>query len=308
MAFTSRPYADVADLHKIQAATASWIASAGFCGYLHVGDIALRLFNGMRRYNPSDIIRLWEGANGGLVGWAFVCPPWQSYDALLHPAHLGGDLEGSILDWCEQQTAGWMQREGTEDKPMRVEVFEDDRARIRVLEARGYVPGKQPFVIGVRSLDDPTPDGRLPSRFSIRSVAGAHEADQVIEAMNASFDWSWTPDEYRRVIQSPGYPELLVVVAPDGRVASFCYLMLDSVNKLGMFEDVGTHPDFQRRGLARALLYEGMRRMKAYGMDTALVPHLTSLTAAPALYESVGFRPEYHLEHYCKAMEKSSPR
>jgi hypothetical protein len=60
MAISSYPYQNEIDLHKIQTATAEWIGLAGFRGYLNISDIALRLFNGMRQYNPGEIVRLWE--------------------------------------------------------------------------------------------------------------------------------------------------------------------------------------------------------------------------------------------------------
>lgn len=59
MTISPRPYQAYADLQKIQAATAEWIASAGFLGYMNVSDIALRLFMGMRRFDPREIVRLW---------------------------------------------------------------------------------------------------------------------------------------------------------------------------------------------------------------------------------------------------------
>jgi mycothiol synthase len=106
----------------------------------------------------------------------------------------------------------------------------------------------------------------------------------------------------RPVMQSPAFQfeQQLVVVAPDGRFAAFCYLMLDVKNKIGMFEDVGTHPAFQRRGLGRALLLHGLGRMAARGMQTAFVPYVLRLDAAPALYASVGFQVRYRHFLYTK--------
>jgi ribosomal protein S18 acetylase RimI-like enzyme len=62
------------------------------------------------------------------------------------------------------------------------------------------------------------------------------------------------------------------------------------VNKVGLFEPVGTHPDFQRKGLGKALLTEALRRMKAEGMETAIVSTYVDSPAANRIYESVGFK------------------
>ncbi|MEO8611907.1 MAG: GNAT family N-acetyltransferase [Chloroflexota bacterium] len=305
MFFKPRAYAGVDDLRKIQAATASWIASVGFMSYLHVEDIALRLFNGMRRYKPTEIVRLWEDSDSSLLGWAMLYPRWNSYEALLNPAFRGSELESQLLDWCEAETAVWIEREGCAVEGISVEVFAEDSPRIALLEKRGYARGEQHHVIGARYLDDPIPDVPLPDGFSIRPMAGLQETEKLIAVQNATFGWSWTPETYRPVLESPAFQaeQQLVVVAPDGQFGAFCYLMLDTHNKIGMFEDVGTHPDFQRRGLGRALLLDGFRHMAARGMQTAFVPYVLRADAAVALYASAGFQVRYR--HYL--YRKKSP-
>jgi len=59
---------------------------------------------------------------------------------------------------------------------------------------------------------------------------------------------------------------------------------------------------FQRLGLTRALMYEGMRRMSAHGMTTAVVKHKPAQQspAAAALYRSTGFSLRYTLSDYRK--------
>jgi mycothiol synthase len=306
MSITPRQYTGDDDLRKIQGATASWIASAGFCGYLHVGDITLRLFNGMRHYPPQEIVHLWETVDGSLLAWAIIYPRWNSYEVLVHPLHRGGDFESHLLHWCEQEALAWMWREGRGTNPISVEVCAGDFARSTMLRRQGYKTNKLQDYIGVRGLDEPIPEIALPEGFSVRPVAGVDEAHKLVEAMNATFGWSWTAEEYGKVMQSPAYQNntSLVVAAPDGRFASFCFVMRDSWNRIGMFEDVGTHPDFQRQGFGRALLCEGMRRMKAQNMDTAFVPYLASLSPASALYASVGFRVRYRLYRFTKRLPR----
>ncbi|MBZ0281439.1 MAG: GNAT family N-acetyltransferase [Anaerolineae bacterium] len=303
MAFTFRPYNKSHDLQKMQTATAEWIAAAGFSGYLHTADIALRLHNAMRRYYPSEIVRLWEDADGTLLGWGMVYPRWNSYEALISPDYRGGELENQLLEWCESETFAWMVREGRPDAPISLDVFSDDFARITALEKRGYVRGDQQHVIASRYLDDPIPDTPLPHGFSIRLLKGSGEVDKLIAAQNACFGWSWTLEEYLRVMQSPAGQacEPLIIVAPDGRFAAFCYLMQDTHNRLGMLEDVGTHPDFQRKGLARALLYDGMKRLKSAGMNSLLIPYLATNDPASRLYEAIGFRVQYRHLTYTKS-------
>ena len=77
---------------------------------------------------------------------------------------------------------------------------------------------------------------------------------------------------------------------------------VDPVSKSGLFEPVGCRKDFQRLGLAKALMYEGMRRMIAQGMATAIVLHQPEQDnpASAALYRSVGFSLRYTITDYRK--------
>jgi ribosomal protein S18 acetylase RimI-like enzyme len=196
-----------------------------------------------------------------------------------------------------------MQKEGRSETPIHVEVCTENTTRVVLLEQRGFIRGEQlDDVIGMRSLTEPIPAVTLPEGFSIRPIEGLREAEKIVATQNASFGWSWTPEDYRRVMQSPGYQaeNQLVVVAPEGHFVSFCYLMFDEWNKIGMIEDVGTHPDFQRKGLARALLYDGMKRMQAKGMVSVFIPYFAADAGASGLYTSVGFRVQYRNYIYTK--------
>ncbi|MCU0282244.1 MAG: GNAT family N-acetyltransferase, partial [Acidimicrobiia bacterium] len=59
--------------------------------------------------------------------------------------------------------------------------------------------------------------------------------------------------------------------------------------RIGDLGPVGARPAYRRRGLTRAVLLEGLRRMRARGMDRACVSTGVTNTAARALYESAGF-------------------
>jgi GNAT superfamily N-acetyltransferase len=93
-------------------------------------------------------------------------------------------------------------------------------------------------------------------------------------------------------MKKPGYaPEReMVVVAPDGRFAAFTVTWRDEVNKVGYFEPVGAHSDFQRKGLSRAMMLHTLHLMKAEGMKKAEVAHETDNPASTNLYASVGFK------------------
>lgn len=66
---------------------------------------------------------------------------------------------------------------------------------------------------------------------------------------------------------APDYhPDLdLAVLDPAGEVAAFATFWFDANNRIGILEPLGTVPAYQRQGLARALLSEGITRLYNLG-------------------------------------------
>ena len=57
----------------------------------------------------------------------------------------------------------------------------------------------------------------------------------------------------------------IVAIAPDGEVAAFCTFWYDDVTRSAYIEPVGTRPAHQKKGLGKAVITEGLRRLKAMG-------------------------------------------
>ncbi len=90
----------------------------------------------------------------------------------------------------------------------------------------------------------------------------------------------------------PGYDPTLDLVAanPEDEFGSYCICWLVPASKTGLFEPVGTAPDHRRKGLGRAVMLEGMRRLQDFGAEDALITYVGGNEAAARLYESVGFQ------------------
>lgn len=82
------------------------------------------------------------------------------------------------------------------------------------------------------------------------------------------------------------------VAVVGGRAVGFASVALDAFHeKMGVVDIVGVDPDFQRRGIARALMEHAAEFMRSRGMDIAAVGTGGDDGHAPAraLYEALGY-------------------
>ncbi len=172
----------------------------------------------------------------------------------------------------------------------------EDTMRQEILRQNGYEKKGDPEMQWRRTLDSPIRDVPLAAGYSIRSLGdglellercyasglGFHDGDIAIAVDNRN-DPTW----YRNIQTAPLYRRDLdlVAVAPDGSIASFCTIWFDDVTRTAYFEPVATVPAHQRKGLGKAVLTEGLKRLQRMGALLGCVGGFS--TGANALYQSV---------------------
>jgi mycothiol synthase len=300
-----RPYKEESDLDAMRRILVEGRAAGGPVYYVHVGDLNWWLYYSDTADDCHPGIYLWEkGPGGKALGWAFLSLADGTFDVFAHPS-VPAAQRARMLSWAEEQLAAALQSRGAKDLAT-LWISKRDSAAIQHLVTRGFTQTQGDYFCLARPLPDVGGVAILPGEYEIRGLAGEQEAARRAAASHAAFGSRWPMDRYvaryLRFMRSPAYdPELdLVAVAPDGRVAAFCICWLDEVNHVGHFEPVGTHPAFRRRGLARAVLQEGLRRMARRGMLTATVCVQGDNTAARSLYASLGMRPTHAMLSFVK--------
>jgi ribosomal protein S18 acetylase RimI-like enzyme len=298
-----RPYR-ATDLNAVLAAVGGWNARSDGCGYLHPGDVCHIMSNALRGRNLDRHFMLYEDPAGEILAVLTLYSALDAaFDLMVHPDCRGGDLEPVLLTEGADRVKVLLREAGSEEASLGTDAMDCDTVRRDLLSQQGYsASAHPPMLYTTRSLGEPIPAPAVPPGFTLRSVAGEHEVEAVCAVHDGSFTPKWTAEEYLAVMRTPGFAidRELVVVAPDGRFAAFLVYWIDPVSRSGLFEPVGCHRGFQRRGLAAALMYEGMRRMVARGMERAIVNHNADNPAAVALYRSVGFRLRYTIVEHRK--------
>ena len=298
MKIQARPYHNHADLLRMQHLVMVGCQANIPASYLHPGSLTWATY-----YPPADQamphnLHLWERVDVDpptLAAWAILAHNEGSFDLFVHPTIHGTPLHEMIMDeyltWAEARARAvglktlwpfW--------------AMEYDLVLVQLLKERGFVSIEEglPAPLFERSLDD-LPTVPLPKGFTLHEVRnlddGRLRAQVTHAAFNSSAEWEVYAAEYARFISSTVYKGDcdLFVRSPEGRGASACTIWFDEVNGVGLFEPVATHPDFRGRGLGKAVMAEGLRRMKGAGMQRAVLGFDPNNVAALALYTSLGF-------------------
>jgi len=296
-----RLYQAVADVELLQAFNAAAIAETDHCGYLHPGDIPHHIFSGNKLYDPRELLSIWEEKHG-VAAWVLIGPRHKGYDAQVRPDLRGGGFEREVLQLADERTVELMRQHGIEGDKLLGDAFRCDTARVKLLTELGWMrEDAPPYVLNRRTLVG-LPDPVVPDGYRIRSARGLEEAAALAGIHVAAFGATWTPKLYRRYMQAPGYAaeREYVVIAPDGTFAAFTVTWHDELNRTGLLEPVGTHPDHRRRGLGKAVVLHALHRMKEAGMIWATVANTGTNEASRALYAACGFTPWHLIDDYIK--------
>lgn len=303
--FMPRPYRDLPDLTAMLDLLMAGRAANTEAYYAHPGDVQWWLYYADPALSFPENIWLWDEADG-LRAWVLFSPDHAVFDLFVQPSLLDTPEAHAMHHWAEAHFATQMKARGQNQVGV-TGIAETDRARRIFLHDHGYRVAPD-LVHFTRPLGQPLPSVVLPDGFTVRPCAGEPEienrAQPQYNAFKSKWPWQRYLNRWRRFMHSPAYSTErdLVVVAPDDRLAAFAIHWPDPVNRVGLFEPVGTHPDFHGQGLGKAVLSASLQQMQTAGMTTAIVSTNHDNPAAIRLYESIGFQLLYRLDHFTKAI------
>lgn len=262
----------------------------------------IRRWEGTRWYNPRAAgnpdwhknCQLWETDAGQLIG--LVHPDRMGFPYIeIHPDYRHHEVD--MIAWAERHLT-----EPAADKvgrQLQFFVYEYDVYRQGLLKERGYQKMTYGGVIRhLRLGRQPLERPQLAEGYTLRTTNPENgvDAQQIADLLNAAFNRTFhNALEYQQFTRHATcfHADLdLVAVAPDGRFAAYVGIPFDEFNKRGIFEPVCTHPDHRQKGLAKALMQEGLWRLKAHGAVDVVV-ETGDMIPANLLYSSIGFTEKY---------------
>ncbi len=243
--------------------------------------------------NLDEVVFIWETQDGQIA--AVMNPEGSGFACLqVNPAFRTEQLLEEMLILAEEKLKAVRQHDGK----LRLVINSHDRDALlqSILTRRGYekiISDEINEHVHKRLLDAPISEVIVPEGYQVRSLGGIEEIPSRSWASWRAFHpdspdeeyegWEWYLENiqiqplYRRDLD-------IVAIAPDGQVAAFTTIWYDDVTRTAYFEPVGTVPEHQQRGLGKAVMTEGLHRLKRMGCVAAFVGGYS--VAANALYSS----------------------
>jgi ribosomal protein S18 acetylase RimI-like enzyme len=308
MSLSYRPFVDPDDAERVVALMrrmAKWNENG--IGWLHPGDVVWRLYQNLTLV-PEKIMRIVENDSGEVVALVEIFAP---DGVCIHMPEGAADL-AEVVAFVEDRARNELGAKSAEEgdgSPLTIE-FETTSLQPRaagLLRDLGYVPaGDHAYRLNGKPLNGELPAPRLRDGAIIRPV---HDAPADIQKRVDLHRDVWTGSKF----DVPGYQRLrskplyrsdldLVVETPDGELAAYCIIWWDPVTKTGEFEPVGTAERFRRRGYGKAVVLEGLRRLRELGAEYAVVINSMQQEYEPSrwLYISAGFETVFTFDRFSK--------
>ncbi len=247
-------------------------------------------------YSDADdtFVKIWEGidedGNSKIIAITILSDSPDSF-FIIHPDyyHLTRDIIKSMENRREAIPL-------EDDRGNRIAFFVEvtDCERIEILKELGYTDLGLVEHNRIRSLDSPIPDYELPDGYSIRHVSLPDDFEKYRDVQGSVFPHCgkyMTEKIALKFSHASFWHEGLdlVAVAPDGTFAAFATVRLDPTSGITEFEPVGTHPEHRKKGLAKAVILEGLKRVMKHNPSLLCILGAATNDGATRLYDSLGF-------------------
>lgn len=219
----------------------------------------------------------------------------------VRPDHRSSTLEEDLLRFVEERAVEWRQETGNA-AVLHAGAQAHQARYVRLYESNGYRAVRW-FLELERDLTQPIPEMPAPEGFTLKPMDPQTDVETLHFTVMDSFQDHWSPpgfslEQTAHAVSGPGFRPDLTLLAYDsnGEAAGVCMSHVrEEYNRQngtqeGLIDTVGVRRPFRRMGLARTLLTQDLRLLKAAGLTmAALYVDADSPTGATRLYEAVGF-------------------
>lgn len=256
-------------------------------------------------------LRLWRTQNGNLKAYAFVHFPYNNLNFEIDPAYWTIALEEEILAWAD----GRMQEQYGEHAAQQVldcTCRAEDTRKAAFLCRAGFEKQALESLSYLIDLSAPLPAPLLPPGFTLRPLDPETETGAAVDLFQAAYNTgNFTLEERQAIMNTESYlPDLdIVALSPKGRLVGNCICGIDqplsgNAGLEGFTDPLVVHPEFQRMGLAAALLQHGLERLRLRGVERVHLGTSSANTGMRRAAEKAGFRCVARRAWYSKKQRK----
>ena len=236
--------------------------------------------------------------------FVYIVPEWRQRG-----------IEKAMIDWCESRLET-IAADHPNDSKQSFQTYSTDRKKPfnQLLESSGYQAARYFFEMSRPLIDIPA--AALPEGVEIRPVLEKDIRkiwDASIEAFRDHWGFSEPTETDFQGYQGSKYfqPELWQVAWHDEQVVGSVLNYVDHDynkkynKKRGWTEEITTHREWRRKGIAGALIVQSMHMHKTNGMtEVGLGVDTNNLTGALNLYKRLGYRKDKTMISYRKSMQE----
>ncbi|GEM48499.1 GNAT family N-acetyltransferase [Deinococcus cellulosilyticus] len=256
----------------------------------HPGDLVWWMYQSPL-FKPETSIQLIRNNQQDIQAVVFSDPPeWASLT--VHP-----DLQNptAAIEAAEDHA----RQHGRQELTLRTGSGQPDFEEL--LLKRGYVPSPHKSALMEFVPLPQVPAPVLPEGYCLSNMQGLQDLPARVKVHQEVWNSRrFTLQALKNIQSHPLYDAGLdqVVVAPDGSLAAYALIWMESVHGTATFEPVGVHPLHQRKGLGKAVMLSGLRALQDRSATRITVSTRESNTPAVQLYESLGFKTTGHFLNY----------
>ncbi len=229
---------------------------------------------------------------------------------IVHPAYRHRGVGTRLLQTAEVRAAEMMNSKPEQKAEHQLDIWcrSTQTADIALFEKSGFKTVRYFFGMQ-RDLNEPLPEPFIPAGLTIRTYREGDSAP-LLAALNDAFQDHWGNDTFsneiweHELLNVPHFrPELFFMACEGDEIAGMTLCAVDPLyakrvgRKEGHVNEVGVRRQWRKRGVASALITQGLHALKAAGMDTAILGvDADNPTGAVSLYERLGFK-QYRRNH-----------
>jgi ribosomal protein S18 acetylase RimI-like enzyme len=281
--------------HDEQAQVTSLLLTYRAAGYVQRYPTVwrVRLLLASRVWDRERDTRLWEDKSGKIWGCAFLWKrrsdsPYYGLERIIHPDAV--EISQATLAWATARAAEEAFQRNSTISVAAIPLEKDTIQDIRILEENGFSQSSEGYNVYMSARLDSTPqNSHIPEGFQLDALK---EAD--LEQYQSTYGFTAVNIEHQReLLHNPEYQHW-IIKAPDGSFAAYleCSFSREewerSGQRVGWIDYVQTQSEFQRLGLAEALMLKGFEQLKIHGTERVLLITRHDNDSAQALFKTVG--------------------